>query len=149
MAQFILENALKKKYPEYDPNRYRFKRGDVVKTLDGAVVVITSEGILDVRGYVHKQSVKYRIGSEVTVPYSDLPKLPKDGFTPYQYKLNKSLKWKTGDIVEDINGTIAYLYGECDHQCFYGYVLESDMNHYIHTGIYLENPYRDYVLRGA
>lgn len=143
----ILRKLILKKHPNFDFNRYRYSPGDLIKLDDGAIVVV-KEGALDyVDAYVYRRSVKYRFYSLVRILYEELPYYANGEFITEAYRLNKTLKWSVGDIVQDPSyGTIGYLFEEVGHQRFYMFVLEADNPYYVHTGIYLENPYKDYII---
>lgn len=54
------------------------------------------------------------------------------------------------DFVHLDNGNITVLLSDkVGHQAFYGYVLSSENNYYLHTNIYLENHFKDYVMVGG
>lgn len=143
----LIRKAILQKCPDYDFDRYRFKSGDVVKLDCGAVIVVRQSYLKSVWAYVHKRSLHYRNLGSADIPYDDLPYYKKGEFRHAPYKLNKTLKWQVGDIVEDPTyGTVGYLYEETEHQCFYMYVMECDNSYYTNTGIYIQNPYGGYVI---
>ncbi len=142
----IIHELVLKKYPDYDFERHTFVDGDLVSTLDGAVIIVRCSALAYVDGYVYKPSFKYHNKGEVRVPYSDLPYYKQGEFKSLGYNPIKSLKWRVGDIVKNPTyGTVGYLFKECDHQRFYMYVLETDNDYYMHTGVYIENPYACYI----
>lgn len=143
----ILRKLILKKYPNFDFNRYRYNPGDLIRLDDGAVVVVKEGALEYVDAYVYRHSLKYRYYNLVRIQYEELPYYVKGEFTTEVYKLNKTLKWRVGNIVQDPTyGAIGYLFEEVGQQRFYMFVLEADNPYYVHTGIYLENPYKDYVV---
>lgn len=131
---------------DYDPNRYHFNVGDVVKFDCGAIGIVRTAAVKWVDICIHKRSLVHRNFGVERVEYKDLPYVAKHEFIPAKYTINKTLKWHVGDVVEESNyGMIVYLYEETEHQCFYGFVLQSENKYYLHTGIYLPNPYRAYI----
>lgn len=142
----IIRKLIRSECPDYDFDRYRFKSGDVVR-LDCGAVIVVAESCLDyVRCYVHRRSLKYREFGEAKVDYTDLPYYPKETFVSHPYTTQKKLKWSVGDIVTDhAYATVGCLYKEVGPQEFYMYVLSTDNSYYLHTGVYIQNPYREYV----
>lgn len=138
----IIQKAILAEYPDYDFNRYRFKAGDYVTTLDGAEVIVEYSALDYIQGYVIKRSLKYREKGSARIYYTDLPYYTE--FMNKEYKVSKSLKWEIFNIVRDGN-TVVLLTKEVGHQKFHGFVLETDNSYYLHTGIYLENPYAGYI----
>lgn len=146
MSCDVIRKMILAECPDYDFNRYRFKSGDVVKLDDNAVIIVKESCLTYVTAYVHKRSFKYHMYGEVRIPYTELPYFAKGKFQPYTYSIQKKLQWKVGDIVEDPTyDMIGYLLSEQGHQRFYMYVLETDYPYYLHTGVYIENPYAEYV----
>lgn len=142
----IIRKMILTECPVYDFDRYRFNSGDIVRLDCGAVIVVDESCLNYVRCYVHKRSLKYREFGEVKVNYTDLPYYPKGSFVSHSYTIQKKLKWSVGDIVTDPTyGTVGYLYKEVGFQEFYMYVLATDNNYYLHTRVYIQNPYRGYV----
>lgn len=135
-----------RKYPDYDPERYHFKPGDIVTTSDGAVILVKESAIEYVTGYALKRSFLFRPHGENRVPYSYLPDLRKGKYMHPGFPISKSLRWREGTIVTDLTyGVVVYLYEEVSPQCFYGFVVKSENERYLHTGIYIPNPYKDYI----
>lgn len=135
---------LRKMYPDADFDRYRFKEGDIIELSDGAKVLCISSAIYYIDVYVVKRSLKYREYKQYRVPYDELPYI-KDNFVSAPYSIQKKLRWKVGDIIND-NGNIVYLYSEQGHQKFYGWVIKAVNEYYLHTGIYIQNPNGCYVI---
>lgn len=144
----LMQKVILKEHPNYDPNRYRFKAGDFVTTLDGARICVKYSAIDYVVAYVMSRSLVYRTSGEQRVYYKDLPMIPKDGFINNVPKINESLQWSTYDIVRgDYANMLVLLYEELDRpQEFYGWVLSCENNYYLHMGVYIVNPYRNYIL---
>ena len=108
----------------YDPERYLYHIGDIVKLDCGAVGIVRTAGVKWVDMCIHKRSLVHRKFGVEHIEYTDLPYVRKGEFVPAQYTINKTLKWHVGDvIVEREFGMTVYLYEETDHQCFYGFVL--------------------------
>lgn len=145
----IFIKMILKDHPDYDLERYRFKAGDVVRLNCGALLLVDYSAIEYASGYICRKSVLHRELKEERVSYDELPYFKEDEFVPYKFKLNTSLKWKVGDFIRDDRGTLMYLYHETDHQCFYGFVLESAQSYYLHTRVFVMNPYREFVLTGS
>lgn len=142
MIDFIA--MLKKKYPDADFDRYRYVTGDMIELPDGAVVLCIHSAIYHIEACVVKRSFKYNEYKQYRIPYEEIPAVYGE-FIPAGYKIRKSLNWRVGDIVDD-NGYIVYLYQEVGHQQFYGWVIKAVNEYYLHTGIYLVNPYADYIV---
>ena len=141
-----IEKLILKDHPGYDFSRYRFKDGDFVKLDDGAVILVKQSGLVSVSAYVYKKSFKYHEYIEYEIPYSELPYFKKGEFKSEPYRIKKSLLWKEGDVVQDPEyGTVGYLYADLGEQKFYMWVLESPNPVYVHTGVYIENYWGDYV----
>lgn len=129
------------KYPDADFDRYRFQSGDIFKVGD-AILLCKESLIMDVVCYVIKRSLLYReLGTEIKVPYKELPKEPIM-VTPTICKRNK---WKTGDVVQTEDNMTVYLYKEEHPHYFYGWVIQSENEYYLHTGIALPSPIYYYV----
>lgn len=142
----IIRKLILRDCPNYDFDRHRFSSGDVVKLDCGAVIIVDESALTYIKGYVYKRSLKHREFGEVKISYDELPCYPKGEFKSYPYTVQKKLKWSVGDIVSDPNyGTVGYLYEEVRPQEFYMYVLETNNNYYLHTRVYIANPYRGYV----
>lgn len=137
---FDFNKFILSKYPNADLDRYRFKEGDIFKVGD-AVLLCLYSAVEYVNCYVIKRSLQYREpGVETRVYYEDIPREP----VFVKPKLRKSGKWKVGDIVET-DGMLIYLYKEEHPQYFYAWVIESENNYYLHTGIALPSPLYYYV----
>ncbi len=143
----IMDKLILRLSPGYDFNRYRYKAGDIVTALDGAILLVKESAIDYVTAYALKRSYMFRNRGENKVPYSALPDIPKGSYVHPGYKVNKTLKWKAGDIIidETYEALTVYLYEEVHRQCFYGFVLAPENNYYLHSGIYIQNPYKDYI----
>lgn len=142
----IIRNLILKSNPDYDFNRYRFKPGDIVRTLDGAVIVVEYSALDYIKAFPIKRSISCKIRQFQRVHYNNLPYYEKDNFEPICIPITKSLCWKIGNIIVDEYGAKVLLFEEVEHQCFYGFVLETDNDYYLHTRIYVQNPYKDYIL---
>lgn len=145
----IIWKLITKECPDYDFTRYRFNAGDLVTTLDGAVVVVDYSALKYVNGWVIRRGLKYRQLGEQHVLYDDLTYYKKGEFVSQPYPLSVSLKWKLYDFVK-LDDYVLLLIEEKDRkQSFYAYVLESENGYYKNTRIYIENPYRDYIVTGG
>lgn len=142
----MIQKLILKEHPNYDFTRYRYQAGDIVRTLDGALVVVEYSAIDYVSAFPVIRSLKYRNREFQRIPYSDLPYYKCGEFCAEQIKPKRKLKWSVGDIVENTNGDVVLLTKETHSQGFHGYVLQSEQGFYLHTGIYIQNPYRDYVV---
>lgn len=143
----VIKKLIRSKFPDYDFDRYRFKPGDYVITVDGARVLVKESALDYVTAYVLKRSLVYRELGEQRVYYKDLPYYDKDGFVNSTPKTSNSLKWNRFDFVHLGNGNMdVLLTEEIGHQRFYAFVLHSDMDYYLHTSVYVENPYKDYIV---
>lgn len=146
----LIEKLILKKHPNYDFERYRFKAGDIVETLDGATIVVRYSACEYVEAYVIRKSLKYREKGLQNIKYDGLPYYKKGTFTNKLPKITRRLEWKVYDFVHLDNGNITVLLSDkVGHQAFYGYVLSSENNYYLHTNIYLENHFKDYVMVGG
>lgn len=142
----LMNKLILSECPDYDFERQHFVSGDIVKTLDGAVIIVTSSALEYITGYVYRRSLRYTKHCEVSVPYSELPYYKAGEFKSVEYKCQKKIRWSVGDIVQDPTyGAIGYLYEQVGHQQFYMYVLETDNPYYLHTGVYIESPYSGYI----
>lgn len=145
----ILEKLISKKCPGYDFNRYHFNKGDIVKLSCGAVIVVEYSCLEYVQAWIHKRSLTYRDFTSVRIFYNDLPYFEKGTFTNYNYSVQKRLKWRVGDIILDPKtGVTSFLYEETRPQEFYAFVLKSDNKYYMHTHVFVPNPYREYINYG-
>lgn len=142
----IIERLIIKKCPNYDFNRYRFKSGDYVTTLCGAKIIVKESALEYVDAYVLNRSLKYREKGLQRVYYDDLPYFEESAFINKLPKIQSRVNWKLYDIVHlELGNMTVLLTEEKGHQQFYAYVLSSDNNYYLHTSIYIENPYKDYI----
>lgn len=142
MADF--KTFLKKKYPDADFDRYRYRIGDIIELSDGAKVLCVGSAIYYIEAYVIKRSIKYREYARYRISYQELPYATGD-FVSCTYQITKKLKWSVGNVIED-NGNIIYLYQEIRYQEFYGWVIKAVNEYYLHTGIYIANPYKSYIV---
>lgn len=143
----VIRKLILNKYPDYDFDRYRFKSGDIVRTLDGALVCVRESALEYVDAFPIVRSMRIREKVWQRVPYTDLPFYTKGEFVSLNIKPTTSVKWKVGDFVTlDYEDSLALLTEEHKdrHQAFYAYVLRCSNNYYLHTGIYVENPMKDY-----
>ena len=143
----LIEKYIKKKYPNYDFNRYSFQAGDCVETLDGALVIIEYSAIEYVNAFVIKRSMKFRERGEQRIYLSDLPNIRKGEFVNKDIKVSESIFWKPYMIVHLERGDMTVLLlEEVKHQGFYAYVLSSENSYYLNTRVYVENPWKEYCL---
>lgn len=142
-----IEKLLKSKYPDYDLERYRYKAGDIIRTEDGAMIVVEYSAIEHIQGYVIKRSLVFREKGPQRIEYTKLPYYKKEKFKSEEFKINKRLSWGLYDIVKTDTMTVL-LTKNVRHQEFYGYVLKSENEYYLNTHIYLVNPFKDYVKEG-
>lgn len=68
-----IEKLLKSKYPDYDLERYRYKAGDIIRTEDGAMIVVEYSAIEHIQGYVIKRSLVFREKGPQRIEYTKLP----------------------------------------------------------------------------
>ena len=143
----IIDKLILQKYPDYDFDRYRYKAGDYVESICGAKMIVEYSAIEYVSAFVIRRSLQYRKYGQQRVYYKDLPYYAKGEFINGLPKVNETLYWNVYDIVylEESNMRVL-LTQEVKHQCFYGFVLETENNYYKHTSIYLENPYKQYII---
>lgn len=142
----VLKKLILSKVPEYDFDRYRFKPGDYVRTVDGARVLVKESALEYVTAYVLKRSLVYRELGEQRVYYKDLPCYNKGEFVNKLPENTRSIKWSKFDFVHLEDGNMyVLLTDEVKHQGFYAFVLSSDMDYYLHTCVYVENPHKDYI----
>lgn len=130
--------------PDYDFEQYRFTAGDCVKTKDNAIIVVDCSALKYVTAYVIRRGFKYNSIGETQVLYEDLPYYKKGKFTSLPYKLGTSLKWQVGEI-RKVDDMLVVLYAESGHQGFYAFVLETANKYYLHTRVYVQNQYKDYI----
>lgn len=144
----IIQKLILEECPDYDFNRYRFENGDIVKTLDGAVICVEYSMLDCVKASPIKRSMKIREKKLQCVYYNDLPYYEKGKFNNsiVVRPINK-IKWSIGDIIEMDNMTMLLEDEDKDRvQSFCAYVLESKNNYYIHTHISIDNPMRHYFI---
>ncbi len=135
-------DLLKRKYLDADLDRYCYNTGDIVNLSCGGQIVVQYSTIEYVVAYVTRRSLVLRSFGECKVSYDDLP---------YQYqpgilKVQKKIKWSVGDVVQDEDERLIYLDKEFRQQEFYGWVCSGPADVYLHAGIFLLNPHRDYVV---
>lgn len=143
----ILRKLILHECPDYDFDRYHFKSGDIVRTLDGAVICIKESALEYVEAFPVVRSMCIREKIWQRVPYTNLPYYRKGEFVNLSVKPTTSIKWKVGDFVYlDYEEGLALLTEEHKdrYQAFYAYVLQCNNNYYLHTGIYIENPMKAY-----
>lgn len=141
----IIRKVILAKCPDYDFDRYRFRYGDFVQTEDGAKLMVVESCLTYVKAFVLKRSLTIRVLGESKIFYENLPYYNKGNFKSVKYTINKSLLWKSGDVVQD-NDFILLLCEDLGNQSFYAYVLETPYDYYKESKIYVVNPYRDYVI---
>lgn len=134
-----------KKYPDYDLNRYRFKFGDIVTTNDGALIFVTESAIEYVKAYVLKSSFTYKRFQYTTVPYTDLPYYHKGEFESEQLPVLKSLRWRVGAVVHDVQFDNYMLLTEERDGGFVGLVINPDSKYYYKTSVWVMNPWQCYI----
>lgn len=136
-------------HPDYDFNRYRFQPGDYITTQSGSRVLVEYSALDYISGYVLSRSLVYRSLGQSRIQYTDLPYFNKEEFVNRRPTINKTLKWNLFDFVHLDDGDMLVLLTECvGHQEFIAFVLQSENSYYLHTHIYVRNPYRDYVAYG-
>lgn len=137
----VLKRLILSKCPDYDFDRYRFKFGDIVETLDGAKIFVKSSALSYVEAFILKSSFTLRRHNYAKVPYDNLPDKPLDT----QIQVQTKLRWSVGDFVkEPLYGMVVLLTEKVDNG-FYGLVVESSNPYYRETSIYITNPYQDYI----
>ena len=142
-----LRKLILKKHPDYDFDRYSFQPGDCVETLDGAIAIIEYSAIDWVNAFIIKRSMKFRQKGEQRINLNDLPNLRYGEFISKDLEPSKSIFWKENTIVYvEHDNLLALLLKEVHFQGFHAFVLNCDNNYYLHTRIYLDNPYKDYCL---
>ncbi|WP_289751762.1 hypothetical protein [Bacteroides acidifaciens] len=88
----ILRNLILNKYPDYDFDRYHFKSGDIVRTLDGAVICVRESALEYVDAFPIVRSMRIREKVWQRVPYTDLPYYKKGEFVSLSIKPTTSVK---------------------------------------------------------
>lgn len=145
MSNFMIR-PIKNKYPDYDENRHHFKFGDVVKTNSHAIIFVKESLITHVEALVLKPGFGLKMHEIININYSELPYYDKGKFESKELKIYKGLNWKVGDVVIDPRSNFKILlYEDRERGGFYGWVLECDDPFYKETGIYINNPYKDYI----
>lgn len=146
----VIQKLILRDHPDYDFEQYHFQAGDVVRSLDGGVFIVDYSACDCVEAFPLKRTMKYRNKEWQKVYYKDLPYYRKGDFvnTPYVIKNERVIKWDVGDIVKNERNDVMLLFDSCGFQEFYGYVLDTSNTYYLHTRVYLRNPYRDFLLDG-
>lgn len=142
----VIQKLIMNQCPDYDFSRYRFREGDMVETLDGALVIVEYSALEYVSAFPIRRSMTCRKKEFQRVSYSNLPYYKKGEFKHKSYPISNSIFWKLGDIVRDEPGYVVLLTKEDGDQKFSGFVLEAENEYYLHTRIYIRNPYAAYVL---
>lgn len=146
----VIRKLILNKCPNYDFDRHRFESGDYVTTLCGAKIIVKNSALDYVDAYVLVRSLKFRERGLQRIYYDDLPYFAKSTFINKLPKTQSSLNWKIYDIVHlEFGNMTVLLTEEKGHQQFYAFVLSSDNNYYLHTSIYVENPYKEYIMQGV
>lgn len=145
-AERVIRNLILEKCPDYEFDRYRFKPGDIVKTLDGAIVVVEYSSISYISAFPIVRSMKFRKKEVQRINYKDLPYYDKGEFVNMSYKISKKVIWKVGDIVKsEYDDTVLLISEEDKKQQFVGFVLCTENSYYLHTKIILNSPTYGYV----
>lgn len=147
LGQRIIQKLILEECPNYDFDRYRFQPGDILKMSDGAIICVEYSALDYVSAFPLLRSMRVREKCWQKIYYSDLPYYQKGSFTSLDIIPINRLKWKVGDIVNMDKCDGKVLLTEEDDmrpQTFIGFVLECENNYYTHTGIYIENPMKDY-----
>ena len=145
MADYV-KLAILAKYPDYDFDRHSFRFGDVLRTNNGARIIVIYSAITYVEAFVLKSSFGFKKHKRMRINYTDLPYYKKGEFKSEELEVSKKLKWEVGSVVRDPrSGSKLLLIEQQEHGGFYALVLECENNLYRGKTVYVTNPYIEYI----